>query len=61
MLYFCIIEYIIIGKMKISYIDTSDGKIKIYNSEGYLAKVLDGVEGRYCGHGITGITKHRPS
>ena len=38
--------------MKISYIDTSsDDKIKIYNSEGYLAKVLDGVEGRYCGHG----------
>lgn len=38
--------------MKISYIDTStDGKIKIYNSEGYLAKVLDGVDGRYCGHG----------
>lgn len=51
MLYFCIIEYIIIGKMKISYIDTSDGKIKIYNAEGYLAKVLDDVEGRYCGHG----------
>ncbi|MBQ2098786.1 MAG: hypothetical protein II480_11455, partial [Bacteroidales bacterium] len=37
--------------MKISYIDTSDGKIKIYNAEGYLAKVLDDVEGRYCGHG----------
>ena len=37
--------------MKISYIDSSDGKIKIYNSEGYLTKVLDGVEGRFCGHG----------
>ena len=37
--------------MKISYINTSDDKIRIYNSEGYLTKVLDGIEGHVCGHG----------
>ncbi|MBQ1697239.1 MAG: ion transporter [Bacteroidales bacterium] len=37
--------------MKISYIDTADGKIRIYNSEGFLTKELDGMGGRACGHG----------
>ncbi len=37
--------------MRISYIDSSDGKIKIYDAEGYLIKELDGIDGRICGHG----------
>lgn len=37
--------------MRISYIDSSDGKIKIYDAEGYLTKELDGIDGRVCGHG----------
>ena len=37
--------------MRISYIDASNDKIRIYNAEGYYTKELDGMGGRVCGHG----------
>ena len=37
--------------MKISYIDIQGSTLRLYDADGCLAKAIDGIDGRPCGHG----------
>lgn len=43
--------FVLIKKMKISYIDKQDDTVRLYNAWGVLVNELNGIEGDPCGHG----------